>query len=420
MKNYHSFNFLKKIYFVRTGGSSEELNAANLIAEEVKSLGGDAHLEGFDVDYSEIKTSKLIFDDKYEVECAGSGYSGSTKDEGVKGEVIYFASNDEEFKMVSFKDKIILLPTKRVPHKVYMKGLKDGALGFIVTTGDVYRNAKDVDLDPYLNREPEYKEGYIPTVMIRMRDAEKIIERGYKTANLTLISNDSKRESHDVVAEIKGSEYPDEIITFSAHYDSVAFSKGVFDNGTGVITLLQLFDYYKKNEPKRTLRFIWCGSEEMGLLGSKAYVNMHEDELDKIKLNINIDMVAATLGYDIACVTGENDIVNYIKFVSRELGFPIHVYQGVYSSDSTPFADKGIPAISFARLAKNGGATIHSHNDVIERLSEPNYIKTYSFIINLASRFINACYFPIEKKMPDNMKDEIDYYLLRKERPEKK
>ena len=92
----------------------------------------------------------------------------------------------------------------------------------------------------------------------------------------------------------------------------------------------------------------------------------------------------------------------------------------MYSSDSTPFADKGIPSISFARLAKQGGATIHSHNDVIERLSEPNYIKTYTFIINLSERWINAAYFPIERKMPENMMDELDYYLLRKIRPEKK
>jgi hypothetical protein len=147
---------------------------------------------------------------------------------------------------------------------------------------------------------------------------------------------------------------------------------------------------------------------------------MHEDKLDKIRLNINVDIVAATIGYDIACVTGETNIINYIEYTSKELGFPIHVYQGVYSSDSTPLADKGIPAISFARLAKNCGATIHSYNDIIERLSEPNYIKTYSFIINLTKRWIDAISFPIEKKMPDNMRDELDYYLLRKPRPERR
>ena len=420
MQNYHSFEFLKKIYFVRTGGSKEELQAANLIKEEVAKLGGKAKLESFEVDSCNVKKAKLVIDGNKEIECAGSGYSGSTPEGGVTGEFLYLSSV-EALNMYSLKDKIILVNSKRVPHKFYVKAIKDKAKGIILTTGDVYKDSKDVDLDPYINREPDYELGKIPTVMIRMRDAELMLEHMPKTATLTLICEDSKATSHDVVAEIKGDVNPNEIITFTAHFDSVAFSKGAYDNGTGAITLLQLFNHFMDNKPNRTCKFIWCGSEEMGLLGSKAYVKKHKKEVEeKVVLNINIDMVAATIGHDIACVTGENDIVSYIRFVSKELGFPIRAYQGVYSSDSTPFADCGVPAISFARLSERGGATIHSHDDVIERLSEENYINTYNFIIQLVSRWINAFKFPIEKNMPDNMKEELDYYLLRKERPEKK
>ena len=415
---YRSFEFLKKIYFVRTGGSKEEAKAANLIKEEVAKLGGDANLESFEIDGSNVKVANLLIDGK-EYECAGSGYSGNTPEEGVEGEFI-FISSEEDLNMHSLKGKIVLINSKLVPHKYYVKAVKDGALGIILTTGNVYKGKEDVDLDPYLTREINYKEGKIPTVIIRMSDAEKILEKLPNKAKLTLIAEDYKCNSQNVVAEIKGTEYPDEIITLTAHYDSVSFSKGAFDNGTGSITLLQLFDYYKKNQPKRTLKFIWCGSEEMGLLGSKAYCKDHEEEVkNKVVLNINIDMVAVTLGADIACVTGENEVASYIRFVSREVGFPISVRQGVYSSDSTPFADKGVPAISFARLARQGGAVIHSHDDVIERLSEENYAKTCNFLIELSSRWINAYQFPIEKKMPDNMKEELDYYLFRKERPSK-
>ena len=416
--SYRSFEFLKTIYFVRTGGSKEELKTANLIKDEVSKLGGNAKLESFEIDGSNVKVAKLFIDEK-EYECAGSGYSGNTPEEGVEGEFI-FISSEEDLNMHSLKGKIVLVNSKIMPHKYYLKAVKDGAVGIILTTGNVYKGKEEVDLDPYLTREINYKEGKIPTVIIRMSDAEKILEKLPLKAKLTLIAEDYKCNSQNVVAEINGSEYPDEIITLTAHYDSVSFSKGAFDNGTGSITLLQLFDYYKKNPPKRTLKFIWCGSEEMGLLGSKAYCKDHEDEVkDKVVLNINIDMVAVTLGNDIACVTGENEVVSYIRYVSREVGFPITVRQGVYSSDSTPFADKGVPAISFARLARQGGAVIHSHDDVIERLSEENYIKTCNFIIELSSRWINSYQFPIEKKIPDNMKDELDYYLFRKERPTK-
>lgn len=412
MEEYRSFEFLKKIYFERIGGSAEELKAAKLIKDEVKKLGGNAKLEKFDVDYSEIEVAKLIVNGK-EIECGGSGYSGSTPVEGVTGEFVYIDSK-ESLDLTSLENKIILVSSKRVPHAFYKKAIEEKALGFIVTTGDVYKEDKDVDIDPYLNREADYKLGLIPTVMIRMRDAEKLVEENPKTATIILKAKDGKATSNNVIARIEGEM--DEVITFTAHYDSVRFSKGIYDNATGSITLLQLFDYFMHNKPKRTLEFIWCGSEEMGLLGSKYYVKKHEKELEKVRLNINVDMVAATLGYDIACVTGGEDIINYIKYVSKELGFPIKAYQAVYSSDSTPFADCGIPAISFARLSSRGGAVIHSHDDVIERLSEENYKKTYTFIINLISRWINAKVFPIEKTMPDKMKEELDYYLLRKDR----
>ena len=412
MEEYRSFEFLKKIYFERIGGSVEELKAAKLIKDEVKKLGGSAKLEKFDVDCSEIEVAKLIVNGK-EIECGGSGYSGSTPAEGVTGEFVYIDSK-ESLDLTSLENKIILVTSKRVPHAFYKKAIEEKALGFIVTTGDVYKEDKDVDIDPYLNREADYRLGLIPTVMIRMLDAEKLVEANPKTATIILKAKDGKTTSNNVIARIDGEM--DEVITFTAHYDSVRFSKGIYDNATGAITLLQLFDYYMKNKPKRTLEFIWCGSEEMGLLGSKYYVKKHEKELEKVRLNINVDMVAATLGYDIACVTGGEDIINYIKYVSKELGFPIKAYQAVYSSDSTPFADCGIPAISFARLSSKGGAVIHCHDDVIERLSEENYKKTYTFIINLISRWINAKVFPIEKTMPDKMKEELDYYLLRKDR----
>ncbi len=420
MREYHSFDFLKKIYFVRTGGSEEELKAAKIISDEVKKLGGEATLEDFLVDSSDVYVSKLIVDEKYEIECKGSGYSGVTPDDGIKGRFIYISS-EEELEMTSLKNKIVLINSKRAPHKFYKKAISDKALGIILTTGDVYKENDDVDLDPYLNRESDYNLGMIPTVMIRMKDAEKLVEEDPKFIRIILKTEDSKKTSHNVVAKIKGSKYPDEVIAFTAHYDSVAYSKGIYDNGSGCITLLQLFNYYIKNQPKRSLVFIWCGSEEMGLLGSKEYTKKYKDEIEKkFLLNINIDMVAVTLGHDIACVTGDNDIVSYIKYTSKELGFPIRAYQGVYSSDSTPFADLGVPAISFARLSEAGGAKIHSKTDVIERLSEKNYMRTYNFIQEFTSRLINSYQFPIEKNMPDEMKDELDYYLLRKERPKNK
>ena len=110
-------------------------------------------------------------------------------------------------------------------------------------------------------------------------------------------------------------------------------------------------------------------------------------------------------------------IINYLNYYKLIKGFSLETKQCVYSSDSTPFADSGVPAITFARLSNENGAQIHSRNDVIERLSKNNYYATCQFIIDLLDGWINGVKFPIAKDMPDNMKLEIDYYFSRKKRP---
>ena len=91
--SYKSFDLLKKLYFVRTGGSKEELEAANIIKQECESLGVEAHLESFKVDGCNIKKAYLKFiDPDLEVECEGVGMSSSTPEEGVVGDFLYVDS----------------------------------------------------------------------------------------------------------------------------------------------------------------------------------------------------------------------------------------------------------------------------------------------------------------------------------------
>lgn len=419
MAKYKSFDFLKKLYFVRTGGSEEELKAAELIKNECESIGLNAWIEEFPVDRPVIKKAYVKFlNPDFEPECEGVGMSGSTPEEGITGDFIYVDSIPAA-EIYDLKGKICLVHQKIMRPNIYKHLVEKGADGIILCTGDVYKKDSEVDLDPYLYREKCYELGKIPAVCIRMRAAERILNAGPKQAHIVMIEEEKKEPSRNVVCEIKGTKYPEEIIAFTAHFDSVRFSKGAFDNGTGSTTILQLLSYYKDNPPERTLRFVWCGSEEMGLLGSKAYVEAHKEEIkSNFKLCVNVDMTGVTIGFDIACVTGPVSLVSDINYFGKEVGFPIKARQGVYSSDSSPFADVGIPAISFARLSPEGGARIHSHIDVIERLNAKPYYKTCDFIAKITSKWINSVSFPIPKEVPQNMVDELDYYFNRKERPE--
>ena len=413
---YNSFSLIRKIYYERTSGSKNELKAAKAIVSECSKFKVKAKLESFPVDAYKIKKAQLKFyDPDITVDFVGVGMSGNTASKGVKADFVYLTSSaDAQIKDI--RGKICLITAKMVDNKTYKILAKKKPAALILCTGDVYLDDKDVDLDPYKYRERHYKLGKIPAVCIRMKDAEMIIRKMPKKAYINLQQEESKVDSHNVVAEIKGTDKADEIVVYTAHYDSVSYSKGAYDNATGSACILELLAYFSKHQPRRTVRFVWCGSEEEGLLGSKNYIKKHSKELDKIVFNINVDMVGVTLGKDIAVATANESLVKYLEYLSKIEGFGLEARQGVYSSDSTPFADNGIPAISFARVSPRGGAQIHSRKDVIDYLSEDNYYQTCEFIEKFSDNLVNAEMFPVEREIPEKMKEELDYYNLRKER----
>jgi Zn-dependent M28 family amino/carboxypeptidase len=182
---------------------------------------------------------------------------------------------------------------------------------------------------------------------------------------------------------------------------------------SGCVGLLGMAEYFAKNPARYSMRFIFCGSEERGLLGSKAYCAKEENLTDCV-LNINLDMIGCIMGKFIACVTAEEKLCNYISYFGLERGFGISVSQDVYSSDSTPFADKGIPAVSFARIAPSNTATIHNSYDTAAVMSGEQMVSDLDFIVAFTDRMANAVHCPVAKQMPGNMKEKLDEYLCRK------
>ena len=90
------------------------------------------------------------------------------------------------------------------------------------------------------------------------------------------------------------------------------------------------------------------------------------------------------------------------------------VRQDIYSSDSIPFADKGIPGINVIRTCPMGGSQIHCRRDIIDILSADALENTCGFLAVLSDKLVNAAIFPIDKKIPDNIVEKVDKYLLKK------
>lgn len=403
-----AFELLSKISYERLGGSNEELAALKIIQDEINVLNIPNEIEEFDVDCYNIKKVKFLVTEPNICEYNVTGYGMSSSTDIEKDFV--FIESTKYINLMDLEDKIVLV-LGGMPYTLYEELIKAKVAGFITTSGSLYDELDKTDLEQRQLRERHYKHGKIPGVTMRISDAEKLILSNPKKVRIVLEMEEGKRKSHNLVATILGTTKPEEIVCFTAHYDSVKFSTGAYDNGTGSVTIMELLRYFNENKPNRTLKFIWCGSEEMGLLGSHDYVNRHSEELDNYKLCLNVDMTGVPLGRDIAVCTSENSLVGFIDYYAKINGYVIDCSQGVYSSDSTPFANKNVPAVSFARIAPRGGAEIHSRKDVLE-LIKPEYLeKTIVFMASVASELINSKYFPVPKTMPQNMKDDLDKYL---------
>jgi len=404
---------LKELDFERLSTTEGEARGREILAAKVRELGLEPKIELFKAPKYEIKTCKFeVTAPRYATyEATGYGFSGNAAKDGLEAEFKY-AETGEDIDLYDAKGKIVLL-SNGAGYETYERLVKAGVVGFIGTSGTYRDRRSETDHDLRMLRENHIKHGQIPGVCIRMEDAIKLVSSKPEKVKITLEQDEGEGDSGNVIAEIKGTKYPDEVITYTAHYDSVVFSHGMFDNAAGSVILLELAAHFVKNPPLRTLRFIWCGSEERGLLGSKDYLKTHESELEKIRLSINVDLAGPVIGRDTAIVLAEEKVCHAIEFMYKELGRPMSMRWDIYSSDCIPFADKGIPAVNFVRFGAPGAAECHNHHDTFKPLSADSLRGTAEIVTLFSERVANAAMFPIARVVPDEIVKKVDKYLLK-------
>jgi hypothetical protein len=139
-------------------------------------------------------------------------------------------------------------------------------------------------------------------------------------------------DDYNVIADSKGGD-PNHVVVVDAHLDAI-YGAGMLDNASGSATILDIAQMMRKVHPRNKLRFIWFGGEELGLLGSTAYVNsLSPSDLSKIGYDLDAD-VTATPNYVVG-VLDPAGVDLFGRTVSTT--FPPQVYQ-----PSTVARDQGI------------------------------------------------------------------------------
>lgn len=412
--SYSPLEFVKKLSFVRYGGTAAEMQAAEFIKGEIEKAGGKAELMPFQINASTYTSHVTRVVAPYELDIATVpfGMCGSVPAPG-KDLKLFYAERGVERDFLGHDDlSDCVVMVNSITLDVYKQLVKRNAAAILAIMGKYYHNNDEAGMYAR-NLRPKFLEaGVIPTFYINAHDATELLRNGAETIHIELEQTDGEATSHDVLAVIEGTEKPEESIVLTGHFDSLPVGPGAWDNATGSAALMGLYLYFLENTPKRTLRFVWCGSEEQGLLGSKAYIEQHKELVkESVKFCFNFDMCGTLLGPNNIFITGGKELEDFVELFCRETGYSAGTRTGVHSSDSAPFADMGIPGIGISRGTQT--SEIHTCRDTMFPLGEKPLKENIRFAASMISRVANSAILPVDTGMPENILKELDKYFQR-------
>lgn len=185
------------------------------------------------------------------------------------------------------------------------------------------------------------------------------------------------RPTFNTLAEIKGTEKPDEYVMLSAHFDSWDGSSGATDNGTGTLTMMEAMRLLKKfyPNPKRTILVGHWSSEEQGLNGSRAFVEDHPEIVGHLQALFNQDNGTGR----VVNISGQG-FQHAAEFIPRWLAaapdsVKAHIKTsfpgtpGSGGSDFASFVTAGAPGFSLSSLSWDYSSyTWHTNRDTYDKI----------------------------------------------------
>ena len=253
---HRAFQMLKSLAYVRLSASPEEAKAAEVLKNACIEAGADVHIEEFSVPLGKVNSAKLVVTAPYHKEYAVSGFerSLSTPEGGLDAE-FYYAEDLQDVHLKNCKGKIVMVNALR--RDDYKKLQKVGPAAILTFSGSMLDRESETDLGIRKLRETLTEPfGSAIALNLRVKDAAEIVRRGAKQMHIEIDSECLEGTSRNVCCVIKGEKYPDEIVSFGAHFDSVHFSTGVYDNISGSVILVELMRYFASHKPARTLKLL--------------------------------------------------------------------------------------------------------------------------------------------------------------------
>ena len=403
ISGHHALSFMQSFDYIREAGSEAEKTAAEAILSHVEKLGLSAAKEPYTFTMDVVDEVSFTVTEPFQKTYRVSGYLGSSSTNGKVEAPFVYAENGDPISLRDVKGKIVLVNGPVRP-ELYMRLMESGAAAFLSVTGTPIDEG--VDRIP-ANRELRFpSETTLPGGILHHLDVIDLVENGASRAVFSLKQHREEKTSQNIICQLPGTDpsLAHEILTITAHYDSVPAGKGAYDNLSGCAIVYELLTYFAAHPAKRPITFIWFGGEEKGLLGSRAYVKAHADEMPMHRLNLNIDLAGQLVGGTVYGVTAEKSVDELLLTLAEEAGFGAETKNQIWSSDSNSFAAAGVPAVTLDR----DGFGMHTRHDTLEHISWWSLERDARMLGYAADYLANQDIFPIERTMPEEYLEKLN------------
>ncbi|MGI5836636.1 MAG: M20/M25/M40 family metallo-hydrolase, partial [Chloroflexota bacterium] len=358
----------------RPSNSPASQQAAQDIQRQLSSLGYSARIEDYSFSQFQDQETELLVKQPELVELAAKSfiYTGSGV---VEGPLLFCGlGQPSDFPDSTLAGQIALIE-------------RGGGLTFEEKVSNAM--SRDVaGVIVYNDRNGEFRgalarEATVPVVAISQEDGKRLSELIGKGPVVVGMKVEAKTESFNgsnVVAVHKGTDSSKKLVV-GGHYDSVSVGPGANDNASGVGTLLELASAVRGREYPFDIVFVAFGDEEIGLIGSKKYVeSLGEQERSQIVAMVNLDMVGVGDHFEIE---GDKDLADHTIELAISLGYEARemALKLGMSSDHASFLDAQIPAV------------------FIHRVDDPYYHTKQDAVDNIAAEHLEAA-------------GKIAYYLI--------
>jgi carboxypeptidase Q len=385
----------------RLSGSPQAQRAVEYVADEMRKLGLEVKLEKLMVPHwvRGVETGELVEwpgqtkDTTQKVVLTALGGSVATPPEGITAEVVIVNSFDELTRLGRERvaGKIVLFNV-RFDQQMAAQGYggeaygevsgyrvrgasaaaRVGAVASLMRSigGTEYRLAHTGAMR-YANNAPR-----IPSAAVTAEDADLIAylsAQGKVRLRLVLTPQTlPDAVSYNVIADIKGSQQPEQIVIVSGHLDSWDLGTGAIDDAAGVAIAMQAAQLVKQLSlrPRRTIRVVAWMNEENGLVGGRTYAQDYASEIPNHYAAIESDRGAGhPLGFDVVAKPEVLPMLTPISDVLRSSGAGLSRLVDGPEADISPLSAAGVPTFGLWQDTRTYFNYHHTAADTLDKVS---------------------------------------------------